>query len=61
MSNVLKFTANLIELTVMLFGLLVVSSLLIGFDVIGPTLNFITNNGIVAVGIFVLYALSKGK
>tara|TARA_R110001592_G_scaffold168276_5_gene404224 strand:+ start:166 stop:351 length:186 start_codon:yes stop_codon:yes gene_type:complete len=61
MNNVFKFTANLIELSVAMFGLLVVLSLLVGFDVMGPALEFINSNILGLVGIFLLYAVSKGK
>jgi hypothetical protein len=63
MNNVFKFTANLIELAVAIFGLLVVLSLLVGFDVIEPTLAAlsVSSNLLIAIGIFVVWAVSKEK
>ena len=63
MNNVYKFTANLLELLVLLFGLIVGISVLVGFDVIGPLLEALnnTNNLLIAIGLFVLYAVSKGN
>jgi len=63
MNNVYKFTANLLELLVLLFGLIVGISVLVGFDVISPLLEALnnTNNLLIAIGLFVLYAVSKGN
>ena len=59
MNKLYKFTANLIELSVALFGLVVGLSVLFGFNVIEPTLAAlsVTKNLLIAIGIFVVWAI----
>jgi len=61
MNKLYEFTANFIELSVALLGLIVGLSILFGFDVIGYIMVAlsVTSNLLIAIGIFVVWAISK--
>lgn len=52
---------NLFELVGMLFLLAVVTSILLGVDLMGPTLNWINNNVGTVAGLGFVYLLYKSE
>lgn len=56
-----KFIVNAAELTVSLFGLAVVSSVLFGFDLIGPMLTWLstTKNTLLVLSLAFLYIVNQ--
>lgn len=52
---------NLFELAGMLFLLAVVTSILLGVDLMGPTLNWINNNVGTVAGLGFVYLLYKSE
>ena len=63
MNQLFDFTTKLLELSVAVFALMVVSSVLFGFNVMTPTLEWLNNssNLLNILGVFVIYTLFKGE
>ena len=63
MNHIFDFTTKTFELVGALFVLAVVSSVLFGFNVIEPTLQWLNNssNLLSMIVIFVIYMLFKGE
>ena len=63
MNQLFDFTTNLLELSLAVFALMVVSSVLFGFNMMTPTLEWLNNssNLLNILGVFVIYTLFKGE
>tara|TARA_B100001094_G_scaffold325974_1_gene381287 strand:- start:1055 stop:1249 length:195 start_codon:yes stop_codon:yes gene_type:complete len=61
MKTVANIITNLFELAGMLFVLAVVTSVLLSIDIMGPTLDWINSNLVVALGIVITYILYKSE
>jgi hypothetical protein len=61
MKTVANIITNLFELAGMLFILAVVTSVLLSIDIMGPTLDWINSNLVVALGIVITYILYKSE
>lgn len=61
MKTVANIITNLFELAGLLFVLAVVTSVLLSIDIMGPTLDWINSNLVVALGIVITYILYKSE
>ncbi len=61
MKTVATIITNLFELAGMLFVLSLVTGVLLSIDIMGPTLDWINGNLIVALGIVITYILYKSE
>ena len=61
MKTVANIITNLFELAGMLFILAVVTSVLLSIDIMGPTLDWINSNLVVALGIVITDILYKSE
>jgi len=61
MKTVANIITNLFELAGMLFVLAIVTGVLLSIDIMGPTLDWINSNLVVALGIVITYILYKSE
>lgn len=61
MKIVANIITNLFELAGMLFVLAMVTGILLSIDIMGPTLDWINGNLVVALGIVITYILYKSE
>ena len=61
MKTVATIITNLFELVGMLFVLAIVTSIVLSIDIMGPTLDWINGNLVVALGIVITYILYKSE
>ena len=61
MKTVAQTITNLFELAGALFLLVLATSVLLGFDALGPVLNYINAEPLIAVGLGITYLLANGK
>lgn len=61
MKTVATIITNLFELAGMLFVLAIVTGVLLSIDIMGPTLDWINGNLIVALGMVITYILYKSE
>lgn len=61
MKTVATIITNLFELAGMLFLLAIATGVLLSIDIMGPTLDWINGNLIVALGMVITYILYKSE